>query len=151
MKFKNHIYSPIHRKCHNDHQHESVCRHLQAKAENKYLSVLNRHLTNYLETARIWIVRNLKFVIHTRVRSQSWEGAQQIPMMVLISSYIFIHIKLLGGPHCVTAWNGSDSSITQGRGAERGWGEAKGHFPLWLGNLVQWARWQHDLLKLDSV
>lgn len=24
-------------KCHNDHQHESVCRHLQAKAENKYL------------------------------------------------------------------------------------------------------------------
>lgn len=50
-------------KCHNDHQHESVCRHLQAKAENKYLSVLNRHLTNYSETARIETVRNLEFGI----------------------------------------------------------------------------------------
>lgn len=36
---------------------------LQAEAENKYLSVLNRHLTNYSETTIVVIVRNLKFVI----------------------------------------------------------------------------------------
>lgn len=52
----------------------------------------NRHLTNYLETARILIVRNVKFVTQIWIKSQSWEEAQQIPVVVLIFFlYLYIH------------------------------------------------------------